>query len=61
MMLDKLMEKLTEAKAMFGAETVKEVLIMVQTVGDADSVYTEYEDTRMEQHAACLAMLYFED
>ena len=60
-MIDKLMEKLNEAKAMFGEETVKEVLIMVQTIGDPDSVYTEYEDTRMEQHAACLAMLYFED
>ena len=46
---------------MFGVETVREVLIMVQTVGNADSVYTEYEDTRMEQHTACLVMLYFEE
>ena len=61
MMLDKLMEKLTEAKAMFGAETVREVLITVQTIGDSEVVYCKYEDTRMEQHATCLAMLYFEN
>ncbi len=60
-MIDELNKKLNEAISMFGKETVREVLIMVQTIGDADSVYTEYEDTRMNQHAACLAMLYFED
>jgi len=60
MTAEDLMEKLTEARSMFGAETVREVLIMVQTVGDADSVYTEYEDMRMEAHAACVAMLYFD-
>ena len=61
MMIDELNKKLNEVISMFGKETVREVLITVQTVGDSEVVYCKYEDTRMNQHAACLAKLYFEE
>ena len=60
-LLETFIARVKEAQELFGKELVSEVLIMVQTVGDVDGVFNEYEDRGMYDHMHCIACLYFED
>ena len=49
-----------EAIELFGKEKVESVITMVDTIGEADAVYTAYEDEDDEDACEIINMLYFE-
>jgi len=52
--------KIQEAITIFGREVVNEVVEMVESIGEADGVYSTYQDMGMDDQAECLAFIYFE-
>jgi hypothetical protein len=51
-------ERIEEARKVFGPETVSEVLMLVG-LSDPDGAYSHFEDMGMEDHAACVDLVYF--
>lgn len=52
--------QLNEAIMFYGQEVTASVIDMVTNVGDADGVYSLYQDMGMDNYAECLKVLYFE-
>lgn len=54
------LEARDEAIKLFGREKVESVIAMVNTIGEADAVFTAYEDEEDEDACEIIDMLYFE-
>ena len=52
--------KTKEAIEMFGSDVVEEVTTIVNDIGEADCVFTLYEDMGKYTHMECVSFLYFE-
>lgn len=54
------LEARDEAIATFGRQKVESVISMVNTIGEADAVYTAFQDQDDEEACEIIEMLYFE-
>ena len=53
-------EKIKEAQAIYGVDTVGTVLEIVG-VSDPDGAWSTFQDMGMEEHAECVEFLYFDN
>lgn len=49
-----------QAVEIFGEDVFSEVTTIVNDIGEADSVFTLYEDLGKYTHMECVSFLYFE-
>lgn len=49
-----------QAVEIFGKDVVNEVVTIVNNTGEADCVFTTYEDLGKYTHMECVSFLYFE-
>ena len=58
-MKDPKSELLTEAEAVFGAEVVEHVVLIVEMT-DPDGAWSQFRDLGMDVHAECVEFIYFD-